>query len=310
MTVKWADGTTWSKGTKLVCVDASSARLPTNLKDGATYTVVELRQENISGQWFVTLEELGGEYKVERFRPPEPLAVSEVDELRTAVGANDGEPILDALLRYTFAVQLGCALTLEQVAREIEKATPDAKLTAGALYGGAAQLRAGIPEGTYGDKAQPDAIARWKAEQTQALKDGMVEVVLDQWWDRFMGGLPSDVAKGEFRTLLLGYEPPEHFRAQVVTGHPAYGVTMTGVKSPETISDAMPDDERVRRAREWLADLERQEGSPAEEASHRRAMEAPREPSSDGLNRSPSARRDFEAGLPLGTTGDDDPTQP
>jgi hypothetical protein len=253
MTVKWADGTKWSKGTKLVCVDASSARLPTNLKDGATYTVVELRQENISGQWFVTLEELGGEYKVERFRPPEPLAVSEVDELRTAVGANDGEPILDALLRYTFAVQLGCALKLEQqTCIHSEETMPISVVWRAAIK----TLRDDIPEGTYGDGAQPDAITRWNAEQLQALKNGWLEEVFPRFWEECMGGLPHDAVKARFRQMLEEFELPTHSMAQVVAEHPAYGVTMTGVKSPESISDAMPDDERVRRAREWLANLD------------------------------------------------------
>jgi hypothetical protein len=160
---------------------------------------------------------------------------SDVEELRTAVGANDGEPILDALLRYTFAVQLGCALKLEQhaAALKADGDLPGGKYAHAGLLGSAAFLRKELPEGAIGE---PDAITRWKAEQLQALKNGWLEEVFPRFWEECMGGLPHDAVKARLREMLEEFEP--------------------GVKSPEAISDAMPNDERVRRAREWLANLD------------------------------------------------------
>lgn len=75
----------------------------------------------------------------------------EVAAFRIAIGANEGESTVDALHRYTFAVQLGCALKLEQRAKEIAEQPPllpvdkIREVTVAALVGGAALLRQGVP---------------------------------------------------------------------------------------------------------------------------------------------------------------------
>ena len=131
-------------------------------------------------------------------------AEQELDEVRLAVGANEGEPLLDAIHRYTFAVQLGCALKLEQQSCiTSEETMPISVVWRAAIK----TLRDDIPAATYGDNAQPDAVERWRTEQLQALRDRMVEQVLPRWWEKFMGGLPSDVARAELCQMLLDFEP-------------------------------------------------------------------------------------------------------
>lgn len=146
-------------------------------------------------------------------------AEQELEEVRLAIGANDGEPLLDAIHRYTFAVQLGCALKLEQhIQQRAVDAAADGGLTADAIHQnmglqiGATLLRDGIPTAVYGDNAQPDAIERWRAEQVQAIKDGWLGPVFDQWWSEAMGGVPADNAKARFRQLLEEHEPGKEHR--------------------------------------------------------------------------------------------------
>lgn len=135
--------------------------------------------------------------------------MTEIEEVRTAIGANEGESTIDALHRYTFAVQLGCALKLE---RHADKAVGDTSKPMGPMFSiavaatkdAAALLRHGIPEGL---REQPDAIARWKAEQVQAIKEGWLEVVFERAWQELLGDIPSALAKARFRQLLEEYEP-------------------------------------------------------------------------------------------------------
>lgn len=141
----------------------------------------------------------------------------EIEEVRLAIGANDGEPLIDAIHRHTFAVQLGCALKLERRAQELESAgdglaiehgvSPgDAVVGVASLYAAATYLRKGVPS-MYGDAAKPDAIERWRAEQLDALKAGILEHVFPKFWHEALGDIPSQPAKDRLRELLEEYQP-------------------------------------------------------------------------------------------------------
>jgi hypothetical protein len=112
-------------------------------------------------------------------------AVRCLEEVRLVIGANDGEPILEALLRYTFAAQLACAMKLEKYAKEHLADQPAAGFRHAARV-----IRQDIPDMLAGEASFEDAIARWKDEQTQKVKDDAVEVVR-AWWEKAMGGLPG-----------------------------------------------------------------------------------------------------------------------
>lgn len=143
-------------------------------------------------------------------------AMSILEEVRLAIGANSGESIDNSILRYTAAVRLGCARALELHAKKIEGQTPPA------CYSGppiaqvvaswrwaAAFLREGLPE--YGGEQNAsqvmDAMSRWKAEYLESLKAGILESVFPQFWESAMGNLPSDAAKAKLEELLAKFEP-------------------------------------------------------------------------------------------------------
>lgn len=128
----------------------------------------------------------------------------ELEEVRLAIGANDGEPLIDAIHRYTFAVQLGCALKLERKVASLAQGDISVAYGIGLSIG---IIREGIPSAVYGDAAQPDAIERWRAEQLDALKAGILEHVFPQFWHEAFGDIPSQPAKDRLRELLEAYQP-------------------------------------------------------------------------------------------------------
>ena len=148
-------------------------------------------------------------------------AEAQLEELRLSIGANPGEDINNALIRYTAAVRLGCARALERRAEEVntsaagvvigavERVSP--KVIAAALIGGCALLRQDLPgyEGEQNAEQVADAITRWKNETADAMAEEWVEHVLPEWWHVVMGDLPSPAAKDKLRELLLKYRPPD-----------------------------------------------------------------------------------------------------
>lgn len=138
----------------------------------------------------------------------------QTEQLRTAIGANEGEGIIEALHRYTFAVQLGCALKLEQQLRKAggydsRPAGPVFAATVAAWKDAIGFLRKDIPMAVSGDAAPRNAVELWKAEQTQAIKDGWIERVLPRFWGEAMGGVPHEPAQTRLRQLLEEHEPGE-----------------------------------------------------------------------------------------------------
>lgn len=138
----------------------------------------------------------------------------QVEQLRAAIGANEGEGVIEALHRYTFAVQLGCAMKLEQQLRKAggydsRPAGPVFAATVAAWKDAIDFLRKDIPVAVSGDAAPRNAVELWKAEQTQAIKDGWVDQVFERFWSEVLGDIPSNAAKERFRTLLEEYEPGE-----------------------------------------------------------------------------------------------------
>lgn len=143
----------------------------------------------------------------------------ERENMRASIGAAPGESWENALLRYTAHVQLGCARRLEQQARKLrEEPTypgydgPSMTQVAAALTGGAALIRQNLPklDGVALAEDEADAITRWKSEQLDALKAGLVEHALQRFWDEVMGDLPSDAARARFRQILEDFELGDH----------------------------------------------------------------------------------------------------
>lgn len=124
---------------------------------------------------------------------------AEVEEVRTAIGANEGESTIDAIHRYTFAVQLGCALKLEQ---HLDKHDGNSRLPSGPNFAlvvaawkdAIAFLREGIPVAVAGEAAPQNAVEFWKAEQIVGLKDALIDHLLPKLWLEVMGPLPMPPA--------------------------------------------------------------------------------------------------------------------
>lgn len=145
-----------------------------------------------------------------------------IREFRLAIGANDHESTEDALLRYTFAVQLGCARRLEIHAAAIRDGVGrDTQTVFDGVRHSAALLRIDVPEQVAGrSDCSPaeSAVGRWRDEQIQAIKDGWLGSVFDRFWQEVMGGIPADAARERFRQLLEEYEPGKETETEANEG--------------------------------------------------------------------------------------------
>jgi hypothetical protein len=122
--------------------------------------------------------------------------MSQIERFKVLIGANPTEDLEAALERYTAAVQLGCARKLELLAEKVSRDNIDAKITAGALFGGASHLRSGLPEFTDGAPPE-DVVARWKREKLEEMKAAARRAACS-WWHEARRSLPGP----ELETLL------------------------------------------------------------------------------------------------------------
>lgn len=139
-------------------------------------------------------------------------ARNEEARFRLSIGANEGESTEDALLRYTAAVQLGCALKLKRHAMEVRAGEGMVAREYAAFRDAAEYLRHGLPTGLPREEF-PDAIAQWKAATTQTIKDGWLEHVFPEWWRKAMGDLPHEGLKQSLRDALEDFDSTEGARS-------------------------------------------------------------------------------------------------
>jgi hypothetical protein len=144
--------------------------------------------------------------------------LGELEKVRVLLGANPGESVEDALYRYTAAVQLGCAKSLDVYAQAIRGgasiAPPSAEV--GVLVAAAA-LRGNVE--LHFDTAavqQPDVFRRFLEDRWAEFQQGVVDGILPRFCAEVLGELTSPSAKEALRSLLESYEPIGALRLNVV----------------------------------------------------------------------------------------------
>lgn len=136
--------------------------------------------------------------------------LGELDRIRVLLGANPSEWLEDALYRYTAAVQIGCAKSLDAYAQGIRSGASIAPPSAETGVRVAAAAIRGDVENRLDTAAvqQPDVFRRFLEDRWAEFQQGVVDGIMETWWGgEYLGYAAPPTAKTALRSLLDGYDP-------------------------------------------------------------------------------------------------------